>query len=81
MLLGVTLTASLREMGKLHKHLVKGTETDRVAKRNHIHMLMDVLQTLWLKCSTVEFTFFGQSLTGILNNISETYKSGISKMS
>jgi len=56
-------------MRKTHKCIVDEKKTDMIIKKNYIIMLITVLKTLWLKCSTTQFTLFNHALTDISLNI------------
>ncbi len=54
---------SLHQMGKMHDYIIAEKETDWNIKNWHIRLLIDVLETLWLKWSATQSLFFGNPLT------------------
>ncbi len=59
---------SLCQMRKMHDHIIAEKETDQNIKNQHIRLLTDVLETLWLKQSVTQSLFFSNPLTQIIVN-------------
>ncbi len=56
-------------MKKIHKCIIKKKKLDLFIKVKYINILIIILKTLWLKCSTTQFTFYNYALIKVLFNI------------
>ena len=61
-------SAMLYEMREMHKHIVNRKELDVIVKRKYLTNLTTVLNTLWLKHSASQFTFYEHSLIDVSLN-------------
>ncbi len=59
---------SLHQMRKMHNCIIAEKETDQNIKNWHIRLLINVLETLWLKWSATQFLFFDNLLTQVIVN-------------
>ncbi len=55
-------------MRKMHKHIVNKKKLNVIVKRKYLTNLTTVLNTLWLKRSASQFTFYKHSLTDVSLN-------------
>jgi len=58
-------SAMLCEMKKMHKHIVNEKKLNVIVKRKYLTNLTTILNTLWLKRSATQFTFYEHSLTDV----------------
>jgi len=65
-------SAMLHEMKKMHKHIVNEKKLNVIVKRKYLTNLTIVLNTLWLKCSASQFTFYEHSLTDVSLNMHQS---------
>ena len=61
--------AKIKELGAMHKRLVKGTDDSGLLMPEHVRKLSIVLNTIWLRRSATRSKFFDQPLTNVLPNI------------
>ena len=53
---------------KIYKYIVDEKKQDLYVKIKYINILTRILETLWLKCSTTQFTFYNYTLTEVSLN-------------
>ncbi len=55
----------LHDMRKTHKHIIDRKKLNICVKKKYIKTLTQVLKTLWLKRSAIQFTFYSHSLIDV----------------